>query len=52
MYGEKVGAKPHNNRRHQRPVAFGTPTNGLGALEISLLFSCSLTCNGLGALVG
>ena len=28
----------------------GAPTNGLGALEISLLFCYSLTCDGLGAL--
>ena len=31
-------------------MAFPAPTNGLGALEISLLFCYSLTCNGLGAL--
>ena len=29
----------------------GAPTNGLGALEINLLFCYSLTCNGLGALL-
>ena len=31
-------------------LAFNVPTNGLGALESSLLFCYSLTCNGLGAL--
>ena len=31
-------------------MAFGATTNGLGALEISLLFCHSLTCNGLSAL--
>ena len=31
-------------------MAFGSPTNGLGALESSLVFCYSLTCNGLGAL--
>ena len=33
------------SRPHSNP-----PTNGLGALEISLLFCNSFTCNGLGAL--
>ena len=41
-----VLTRPHNNRRHQRPMAFNAPTNGLGALEISLLFCYSLTFNG------
>ena len=42
--------RPHNNRRHLRPLAFCAPTNGLGALESSILFCYSLTCNCLGAL--
>ena len=42
--------RPHNNRRHRRPMASGAPTDGLGAIESSLLFCYSLTCNGLGAL--
>ena len=41
--------RPHYNRR---PMTMGTPTNGLGALEISLLLCYSLTCNGLGVLSG
>ena len=31
-------------------MALGAPTNGLGAIESSLLFCYSLTCNGLNAL--
>ena len=42
--------RAHNNGRHQTPLTFGAPTNGLGALLSSLLFSYSLTCNSLGAL--
>ena len=38
-----VCTRPHNIRRHRRPVTFCAPTNGLGALEISLLFCYSLT---------
>ena len=34
----------------QEPRHQGAPTNDLGALESSLLFCYSLTCNGLGAL--
>ena len=37
--------RPNNSRRHKRPLC-GGPTNGLGALEISLLFCYYLTCNG------
>ena len=50
LYLPQASARPHNNRRQRRIMAFGTPTNGLGALEISLLLYYSLTCNGLGAL--
>ena len=42
--------RPHNSQRHRRPMAFGAPTNGLGALESSLLFCYSLTCDDFGAL--
>ena len=33
-----------------KAMAFGAPTNFLGALESSLLYCYSLTCNGVGAL--
>ena len=45
-----VHVRPHNNRRHGRPMGFCAPTNVLGALESSLLFCHSLTGNGLGTL--
>ena len=46
-FQSSVFSRPHNSRR---PVTFGAPTNDHGALESSLLFCYSLTCNGLGDL--